>query len=69
MIKHCFFFNEKGEEFVPYLFYVEDIEIKSKLEDVLNTITNRDHEKVIEIMCQPQAVFKLVFYSIFQSNL
>jgi hypothetical protein len=40
------------------LFFVDEIEIKDKLEDALNKIENIDHEKIIEIMYQPQAVFK-----------
>ncbi|EDV30769.1 uncharacterized protein Dana_GF14879 [Drosophila ananassae] len=48
----------KNEEATPYLFFVGEDEIKKSLEDTLD-LASVDTENVIDIVYQPQAVFKV----------
>lgn len=47
------------EEKTPYKFYVNECEITSTLADSLDEETLEASEKVLEIVYQPQAVFKV----------
>ncbi|XP_013408024.1 notchless protein homolog 1 [Lingula anatina] len=47
------------EEATPYSFFVSDVEITETLEKSLTKDTLEDTEKVVEIVYQPQAVFKV----------
>ncbi|XP_037091492.1 notchless protein homolog 1-like [Pollicipes pollicipes] len=49
---------EKEEEPVPYAFYVGDVEVASSLQQTLEQLTV-DSEKVLDIIYQPQAVFRV----------
>lgn len=48
----------KNEETTPYLFFVGEDEIKKSLEETLD-LSKVDTENVIDIVYQPQAVFKV----------
>ncbi|CAF0730295.1 unnamed protein product [Brachionus calyciflorus] len=50
--------QEDIEDDVPYSFFVEENEISVNLEQVLNQ-TDKNFEKITEIVYQPQAVFKV----------
>lgn len=52
----AFFFNQ--DESVPYSFFVNESEITGSLKETLETQT-LETEKVVEIVYQPQAVFKV----------
>ena len=47
------------EENTPYKFYVNEIEITTTLAESLDSETLEASEKVLEIVYQPQAVFKV----------
>ncbi|XP_043188536.1 notchless protein homolog 1-like [Amphibalanus amphitrite] len=49
---------EKEEEPVPYSFFVGDLEVTSSLQETLERLTV-DSEKVLNIVYQPQAVFRV----------
>ena len=48
----------KDEE-IPYDFYVNDVEIEGTLQDTMDRVHNLDTENRIEIVYQPQAVFRV----------
>ena len=52
------FFSLLQDESVPYSFYVNESEITGSLKETLETQT-LETEKVVEIVYQPQAVFKV----------
>ena len=52
------FFSLPQDESVPYSFYVNESEITGSLKETLETQT-LETEKVVEIVYQPQAVFKV----------
>jgi hypothetical protein len=43
---------------VPYLFFINEEEIVSTLEETLKAQKDNNFEKITEIVYQPQAVFK-----------
>ena len=47
------------EETVPYSFYVNDTEITDRLDKTLDEKTLEGSEQVLDIIYQPQAVFKV----------
>ena len=47
------------EESVPYSFFVNDVEITEELEKALDKDALESSESVLEIVYQPQAVFKV----------
>ena len=53
-----FVFSLPQDESVPYSFYVNESEITGSLKETLETQT-LETEKVVEIVYQPQAVFKV----------
>lgn len=53
-----FFFSLLQDESVPYSFYVNESEITGSLKETLE-IQTLETEKVVEIVYQPQAVFKV----------
>ena len=53
-----FAFSLPQDESVPYSFYVNESEITGSLKETLETQT-LETEKVVEIVYQPQAVFKV----------
>ena len=55
--------NDVDEDLVPYSFFLDDREITKSLEETLNADGERSVEKVTEIIYQPQAQFKLVYWS------
>lgn len=55
---HVFFFINVKEEPVPLAFFVHDVEIVTSLEKTLEKQTV-ETEKVLDIIYQPQAVFKV----------
>ena len=52
------FFSLLQDESVPYSFYVNESEITGSLKETLE-IQTLETEKVVEIVYQPQAVFKV----------
>ena len=50
--------DRQEEEPVPYSFFVGDLEVTSSLQDTLERLTV-DSEKVLNIVYQPQAVFRV----------
>lgn len=54
----CFFFLFVKDESVPYTFFVNETEITGNLKETLESQT-LETEKVVEIVYQPQAVFKV----------
>jgi len=58
LAKICQSVTEEEEE-VPYLFFVDDLEITSTLAEILEKQGEENLEKVTEIICQPQAVYKV----------
>lgn len=52
-------FSILQDEKTPYKFYVNDCEITSTLADSLDSEALEASEKVLEIVYQPQAVFKV----------
>lgn len=60
-IKECHYSFEHcilQEETVPYTFFVNETEVKGKLEETIEK-HSIETEKVVEIVYQPQAVFKV----------
>ena len=53
------FVNFLQEESTPYSFFVNDVEITDKLSSALDQETLEGSEKVLEIVYQPQAVFRV----------
>src|SRR5437588_222743 len=49
----------KDQDPAPYLFYLKDVEIKEQLKQVIDKNFSADYnpEKVLEIVCLPQAVY------------
>ena len=48
----------KQEEEVPYLFFIEELEITGTLQTALEKLKGQDFEQATEIICQAQAVYK-----------
>lgn len=58
MVLILFLFSFVQDESVPYSFFVNETEITGNLKETLESQT-LETEKVIEIVYQPQAVFKV----------
>uniref|UniRef100_T1IXE5 NLE domain-containing protein n=1 Tax=Strigamia maritima TaxID=126957 RepID=T1IXE5_STRMM len=48
----------QNEENIPYAFFINSVEIKSTIDDAIKN-EKIETEKVLEIVCQPQAVFRV----------
>ena len=47
------------EEPTPYEFYIDETEVQGTLEETLERLDHHDVEKVLQIVYQPQAMFKV----------
>ena len=50
--------SPKDEE-TPYEFFVHEVEVRGNLSDTLERVEGRETEKLLEILYQPQALFRV----------